>query len=165
MRALFVGRFQPFHNGHLHAIKKIAKDAEKVFIVIGSSQYANTEENPFSAEEREEMVKRALDKEGINNYAIYKAPDVNDDAKWASHVCSFVPDFDAVYSGNKLVQKLFKAYGKKIIPVKHVNRGKLSGTEIREKIKKNLEWKLFLPESVSEYIMKIGGDERIKKFG
>jgi len=163
VKALFAGRFQPFHKGHLHALKKISKEAERVFIVIGSAQYANTKENPFSADEREEMIKRALDSEGIANYGIYKVPDVNDDAEWAKHICSFVPDFDAVYSGNRLVRKLLKAHGKKVIPLKHVNRGELSGTEIRRKISENLEWRSFLPKSVSAYIAEIGGDARIKK--
>jgi len=165
MKALFVGRFQPFHNGHLHAIKEIAGKAEKVFIIIGSSQHANTEENPFSAEEREEMIRRALGEAGITNYAIYKVPDVNNDAAWAEHLCSFVSDFDVVYSGNKLVQKLFKAHGKKVIPLKHVNRENLSGTEIRRRIRESLDWQSLLPESVSNYIIEIGGVKRIKNPG
>ena len=37
-RALFIGRFQPFHNAHLADIKKILKENDEVLIAIGSSQ-------------------------------------------------------------------------------------------------------------------------------
>jgi len=57
---LFVGRFQPFHNGHLMVIKGMVKVCEKVVIGVGSSQESMTPENPFTATERREMIQRAL---------------------------------------------------------------------------------------------------------
>jgi len=47
---LIIGRFQPFHNGHLYAIKNALKKVDELVIAIGSSQYVNTEDNPFSFE-------------------------------------------------------------------------------------------------------------------
>ena len=41
MTALFIGRFQPFHKGHLAAIKWILKKEGKIFIVIGSNQQSS----------------------------------------------------------------------------------------------------------------------------
>ncbi|EQD45121.1 nicotinamide-nucleotide adenylyltransferase, partial [mine drainage metagenome] len=52
MRAFVVGRFQPFHNGHLHVIKEILSQYSSVIIGIGSAQYSHTMENPFTAGER-----------------------------------------------------------------------------------------------------------------
>jgi len=57
MIALFIGRFQPFHSGHLDAIKQISE--EEIIIGIGSSQYSKTEENPYSFEERKKMIKKS----------------------------------------------------------------------------------------------------------
>ena len=37
-RGLYVGRFQPFHLGHLGAVKSILEDVEELVIVIGSAQ-------------------------------------------------------------------------------------------------------------------------------
>ena len=79
MKALLIGRFQPFHKGHLQAIKKILKEANEVVIVIGSSQFKNTVENPFSAEERLEMIRQALKEEMISRYQVFKVPDINND--------------------------------------------------------------------------------------
>ena len=39
---LYVGRFQPFHLGHLEAIKHILKKVDTVIIAIGSAQYSHT---------------------------------------------------------------------------------------------------------------------------
>ena len=44
---LFIGRFQPFHNGHLQDIKNALKEVDELIIAIGSSQHFNTKENPF----------------------------------------------------------------------------------------------------------------------
>ncbi|RMF91195.1 MAG: nicotinamide-nucleotide adenylyltransferase, partial [Methanobacteriota archaeon] len=61
MKALFIGRFQPLHKGHMMIIKRILEETDALSIVIGSSQHAGTPENPFSADEREEMLRRALE--------------------------------------------------------------------------------------------------------
>ena len=50
MTALFIGRFQPFHSGHVDAIKQISE--KEIIIGIGSSQYSGTDDNPYSFEER-----------------------------------------------------------------------------------------------------------------
>jgi nicotinamide-nucleotide adenylyltransferase len=49
LKALFIGRFQPLHLGHLDALKQISK--EEIIIGIGSSQYSGTKENPYNFEQ------------------------------------------------------------------------------------------------------------------
>ncbi|HLN89981.1 MAG TPA: adenylyltransferase/cytidyltransferase family protein, partial [Candidatus Binatia bacterium] len=51
-RGLYVGRFQPFHLGHLDAIKYVLKEVDELVIVIGSAQYSHNSNNPFTAGER-----------------------------------------------------------------------------------------------------------------
>ena len=46
--ALFIGRFQPFHNGHLYSLNKCLEIGEQVVIAVGSSQESGTENNPYS---------------------------------------------------------------------------------------------------------------------
>ncbi|MGF3523208.1 MAG: adenylyltransferase/cytidyltransferase family protein, partial [Candidatus Bathyarchaeia archaeon] len=60
-RGLYVGRFQPFHLGHLDAIQKILEEVEEIVIVIGSSQYSHNIHNPFTAGERLVMIRKALE--------------------------------------------------------------------------------------------------------
>ena len=56
MRALFIGRFQPFHKGHLKIIQQASETYDQILVGIGSSQYSHTVDNPFTAEERTEMI-------------------------------------------------------------------------------------------------------------
>ena len=116
MRALLIGRFQPFHKGHLQAIKRILKEASELLIVVGSSQFKNTPDNPFSAEERVEMIRLALEAERISGCQIFKVPDINNDHLYPAHVMRRVPSFEVVYTGNDLVQRLFKNAGKNVTP-------------------------------------------------
>ena len=116
MITLFIGRFQPFHKGHLHDIKNALKFSDKVIIGIGSSQEENTSENPFSFDERKEMIGYVLRKNNIS-VSIFAVPDINDDSKWVEHVISITGEVDIVYTGNGWVRGLFESKG---YPVKEV---------------------------------------------
>ena len=58
MRALFVGRFQPFHNGHLALMRNILaeKDIKSLVIAIGSTQHSHSLINPLTCGERILMI-------------------------------------------------------------------------------------------------------------
>jgi len=107
MKALFIGRFQPFHNGHLKAIKYLSNKYDELIIGIGSSQYSNTIDNPFSSDERMLMIKESLKQENLTNYKIILIPDINNPPKWVDHVLSITSDFDVVVSNNDFTKKLF----------------------------------------------------------
>ena len=162
MKALFVGRFQPFHNGHLRVLKTVYKDFDEIIIGIGSSQYSNTLENPFTAEERKEMIEKTLNAEGIKNYKIYFIPDIHNYPKWVSHVESIVPKFDVVISNNLLTSKLFSEKGYIVRNTPLFEREKYSGKEIRRRMLEGREWKNLVPKQVVDIIEKIKGVERIK---
>jgi nicotinamide-nucleotide adenylyltransferase len=164
MNALLIGRFQPFHKGHLIVIKKILSEMNELIIVVGSSQHRDAVGNPFSADERLEMIKRVLDSEGISRYQVYKVPDIGDDDLYPGHVMEHVPRFDVVYSGNSLVQRLFGAAGKEVRKISLIKRDEYSGTEIRKRMASGEEWKSLLPTQVVEYLEEISGVERVKKF-
>ena len=61
-RGLFLGRFQPFHNGHLYVVEEMIHDKsiDEIIIGIGCAQEAYTLENPFTAGERFEMINNTL---------------------------------------------------------------------------------------------------------
>jgi len=58
--AVLIGRFEPFHNGHLANMKQAFEIADHVQILIGSSFQARTPKNPFTYHERCEMISSAL---------------------------------------------------------------------------------------------------------
>jgi len=158
---LFIGRFQPFHNGHLQDIRNALKEVDELIIAIGSSQHFNTKENPFSVEERIEMIENTLAKENIGNCTLFPVPDIGEDAKWVEHVKTLVPKFDIVYTGNDLTEKLFRKAGYKVKRVNIVEG--INGTSIRDKMLNNEGWEELVPLETIKIIEKAGGVKRVKR--
>ncbi|MFH1127570.1 MAG: nicotinamide-nucleotide adenylyltransferase [archaeon] len=160
--ALFIGRFQPLHIGHMKDIKDILKECDKVIIAIGSAQYSITPQNPFTHSQRKEMIRLALNDAGIpeNKYYIVGITDIHNDELWVGHVKSSCPDFDIAYTGNPLVKKLFERSGYK---VKDITITKdISSSMIRERILHDLEWKRFVPNAAAYYLDDIEATALIK---
>lgn len=53
---VFIGRFQPFHNGHKAVIETALEQAKEVVVVVGSSFAARNIRNPFTFQERKAMI-------------------------------------------------------------------------------------------------------------
>ena len=160
-RALFIGRFQPFHKAHLVDVKKILKECDEIVIAIGSSQEKYTLENPFSYSERKRMIELALKNNKIKKYKIYSVPDLYNDKKWVGYIRKNLPSYEFVYSGNPWTLRCFKKHDSK---VKKINLIKgVSSTAIRNMMIKNKNWKKMVPKEIAEYIKKIDGVKRIKR--
>ena len=52
MHGLLIGRFQPFHLGHLNAVEYALKNVDILWIVVGSADKSHEYRNPFTAGER-----------------------------------------------------------------------------------------------------------------
>ena len=156
---LLVGRFQPFHRGHLWLVKKMAQEVDLIKIAIGSSQEKHTKKNPLSAQERREMLKRILDKNKIKNYKIYYVPDTVNDKSWVDSVKKKTGQFDLVYSGNNWVVKLFREKKYKVVKIKEIKG--ISGTKIRKLIRGKKAFKKYLPMQVLVYLKSIKALARI----
>jgi nicotinamide-nucleotide adenylyltransferase len=162
--ALFIGRFQPFHMGHLSAVKWIAARSRKVIVAIGSAQYANQPQNPFSAKERARMIEGQLEAAGLGGKsAVVPVSDVNSDAKWAAHVDAHVPGYEVVYSNNALVKRLMKKAGKVVKAVPFFKKEKYNATKIRARMKRKIMWEDRVPEKVKTVLKKINAEERIRR--
>lgn len=163
MKALYIGRFQPFHNGHIQIIKEASKKYSEVIIGIGSSQYGHTIENPFTNNERKIMIEKSLKNIGIKNYKIVLIPDIHNPPKWVDHVLSIISDFDEVITNNNFTKQLFSKKGYIIKETPLYNKEKYSGEVIRGKIKNDETWEDLVPLEVSKIIKMIKGENRIKQ--
>ena len=163
MNALFIGRFQPFHNGHLKIIKNASQKYDYIIIGIGSSQYTNTRENPFSSDERKKMIEETLKDKGILNFKIIQIPDIHNPPKWVDHVVSIFSDFHIIISNNELTLKLFLEKGYKIEKTPLYEKNLLSGKEIRKRISSGKEWESLVPKTVFKIIRNVNGEKRIKR--
>jgi len=54
--AVFIGRMQPLHNGHVQNIKNALEIAHEVLVIVGSANQPRTPRNPFTAAERTGMI-------------------------------------------------------------------------------------------------------------
>jgi bifunctional NMN adenylyltransferase/nudix hydrolase len=63
--AVFIGRFEPFHLGHLHVIENALTIAERLIIVIGSHNKPIDWKNPWTSSERMQMIKASLTPEQL----------------------------------------------------------------------------------------------------
>lgn len=153
--ALYIGRFQPFHNGHLDAIFQLKeKGFKRIIIGIGSSNEERTLKNPFSFKERFDMIDLCLKNKMIEvDYDIVGIPDFGDNKKWVDYILRELPDFEVVASGNSYVYSCFKDIQKEIFDLEL--RFDVKGTNVRDDI---LFGKQFcdveIPNEVADYICK-----------
>lgn len=147
---LFIGRFQPFHLGHLDALQQISKKETRIIIAIGSAENKRSKTNPFTARQRYQMIEQAL-REKLKNIIIIPVRDINNNNKWVRHIESLLPEFGNVYTGSSIVKRLFEKAGRhKVIPI-HI-RKKISGTEIRKRISEGKKWSHLVPKGVAMII-------------
>ena len=162
MRALVVGRFQPFHKGHLSAILEVLSKCDEVIIVIGSAEESHTSSNPFTASERYQMISSSLPEDARARVHIIPVRDVNRYAIWVNHVESYVPPFDVVYSNSAITRSLFAQVGYDVRKTKAYNQKLYSGSEIRRRILAGERWKHLVPPTVHSIAEELGVRERLR---
>ncbi|HVX01702.1 MAG TPA: nicotinamide-nucleotide adenylyltransferase, partial [Nitrososphaera sp.] len=164
---LFVGRFQPFHRGHLATVKFALKSVNDLVIVVGSAQKSHEQRNPFTAGERIAMIRAALkaDKD-INNIIgrIMTIPviDVDVHSLWTRQVDMLVPRYDVVFANDPFTLFLFREQGIRTVEPPLKDRNRLMATEVRRRMAEGGEWQELVPEPVAKVIGQIGGLERVK---
>ncbi len=163
--ALFVGRFQPFHQGHYLTILDLGSQYKNVIIGIGSAQAGFTADNPFTSKEREKMIRASL--AGVSfDWSLFPIPDIDNDSAWVHHVESIVGKFDVAYSGNTHCIKLFKQAQIPTFTQRMIQRHRYWGTEIRKRMhKKDTSWLKLVPEPVAEILQTIHAKERLLTLG
>ena len=82
--AILIGRFQPFHNGHAALLRATLAQAGRVVVVPGSSFRSRNARNPFTWEERAEMIAASLDEAEARRVAFVPVRDYYDDRRWAA---------------------------------------------------------------------------------
>ncbi|GMA13982.1 NUDIX domain-containing protein [Deinococcus metallilatus] len=57
---VYIGRFEPPHQAHLLVMLEALEQVQKLIVVIGSARAARNTKNPFTAEERQEVITAML---------------------------------------------------------------------------------------------------------
>ena len=162
MDGLLIGRFQPFHLGHLDAVLFGLSRIENLFICIGSSNKSNERRNPFSAEERREMIVSSIEPSMAARLKIFDIPDVGDHEKWTFEIDKIVPKYDVIFTNDEFTKTLFEKREMNVIPVVLKDREKFSGTNVRARIADDKSWLDLVPDGTKKVLDKINAKERLK---
>ena len=190
---MICGRFGHIHNGHKLIIDTGTELCEKVLLLIGSSQESHTLRNPFTADFREELIKKVY--EDNPNIKIAKLQDLTNEYDithdWGQYVIDKTIEYagnkaDLIITGNDEMRKgWFSEEQMKGVTELSIDREKIkiSATELRGYILLNNkeEWKKYIPkEIITEFeeirhhlleveiyqkiLKEIGEDKTIEKF-
>lgn len=157
---LILGRFQPLHNGHMKVIRDAYKEDHDIAIAVGSAGRSNEKNNPFSGEERKNMLTKAFQADNIP-IKVVLVPNLPSDEDYVKHVLEHVKDRPSkIITENPWTIDLFTKAGYEVtVTDRHFE---LSATDIRNKIAEDKNWEDLVPTKVAEIIKEIDGINRIK---
>jgi nicotinamide-nucleotide adenylyltransferase len=163
-RGLMIGRYQPFHLGHLNLAEQILTECEELVVAIGSPEANFSFNDPFTAGERITMVHETLKKRGLrmSNCYVLPVPNSNNNYTWFESIRSMIPKVTTVYSGNQFVRLLLPENVKVRSPT-FVKFKIYNGTRIRNLIVGNGNWQDLVPTPVALFMKEIDGVSRLKK--
>ena len=162
MNGLLIGRFQPFHLGHLEALRFALSKVDKLWLGLGSSNKPSEKNNPFSAEERKEMILSSIDESMKLKISIYFIPDLDNHVRWIEKIDTIVPDFDIVFSNDELTNHLYSKRDVQVMPIPFLKRDELSGTNVRDLIISDQKWDHLVPLGTRKFLEKSNAKDRLK---
>lgn len=162
MNGLLIGRFQPFHLGHLEALHFALSKVDKLWVGLGSSNKAPQKNNPFSAEERKKMILSSIDDSIRDKIEIYFIPDFEDHKKWVENIDIIVPKFDMVFTNDDMTKYLYSKLETMVVAIPFTKRDVLSGTNIRDLILSDQPWEEFVPDGTRNFLNETNAKQRLK---
>ena len=83
---IYIGRFQPFHNGHKYIIEEGLKISNTIIVFCGSSNQTRTLKNPFTYTERRKFILNSFSELYINKIQVAPLDDCENDIEWIKNV-------------------------------------------------------------------------------
>ena len=162
MNGLLIGRFQPFHLGHLEALQFALSKVDKLWLGLGSSNKPIEKNNPFSADERKKMILSSISDSLKNKITIYFIPDLDNHVKWIEKIDTIVPTFDIVFSNDPLTDHLYSKRSVQVMTIPFLKRDQLSGTRVRDLIKGDQKWDDLVPSGTKLILENLDSKNRLK---
>jgi nicotinamide-nucleotide adenylyltransferase len=168
--AAFVGRFQPFHNGHLEVALEALAAAPRVYVGITNPDVRSLQahdsnshrhrrgDNPFRYHERARMIAAALSDAGIaaEAYTVVPFP-LENAALWANYIPLDSLQFVRVFSpweAEKLT--MLRAGGYNVRMLQGTPDNKISAGDIRQAMLDGADWRRDLSPPVAHLCGEIG---------
>lgn len=149
--AAFLGRFQPFHQGHHRAVEWTRERYAEVVLALGSPRKARTAENPLDAEERLHVIRGCLP-----DVRVEPVPDEDRGETgyltWGRRLVERT-GADVVVSGNEVVQRIVREHTDATVAQQELHSPeRYSGTELRRRIRAGEPWRELVPECCVERV-------------
>ncbi len=159
--AVYWGRFNPPHKGHLNLIRKIRKEVDMLIVAIGSAELKNTSRNPFDGREKKKMMTAYLKELKIgSNVKVIAVPDGKSMRSAVRNLFEACGKFDVLYTDKETIIKIVKNK----VKIRRIYRtGNISSTKIRDAIATDQKWEHLTGRSVAKLVKKFNGIQRIKK--
>lgn len=116
-----IGRFSLFHNGHAHLINRAVESSDFVLILIGSSHQVRTIKNPFTFDERAQVIADYITKKYPNTTVRINPTDDSKDffeSTWSTGII-IKPLHDHIYNDLEWINEVQEHVTdtKKILPI------------------------------------------------
>jgi len=159
-KIVYIGRFQPIHNGHLQTIRTALRMAKKIILVIGSHRRSRSVKNPWTADERKNMILSCLTKAEQKRVSFVFIRDrVFNETLWNSNVINEVSFLSKAQDRIGLIghEKDASSYYIKTFPQWELivvdNYKNLNSTDIRQKLFSNQKTNAAdVPKSIATYL-------------
>ncbi len=134
-RAIVLGRFQPFHNGHAYLVKQAAlvHPNQPVMVAIGSAKKEWEPNNPWSAEDRTAMISAWAESEQIE-IETCSIEDINDPPNWVAHARKSHGEGTLITS-DEMTSRLYKDASFPVHDVPLSERERFEGWRVRQTAK------------------------------
>ena len=158
-----MGRFQPFHLGHMHLARRILGECDEAIIAVTSSQFNYLEKDPFTAGERIEMIHESIRDSDLDlsRCLILSIENQFNVATWHSYLKAALPSFGRVYSGNDYVSMLLSDSGVEVVVPEFLDAATYNGTRIRSMIASGESLDGLVPEAVRTILERIDAQNRL----
>lgn len=162
--AVFIGRFQPFHGGHIHVIEEALKVSKKVLVLVGSAYSPRDIRNFLTFEERKQII----EEEYKHTHRVQVLPlrdHLYNDDRWVSQVQKQVlkvaspSDNIAIIGHSKDESSYYLSIFPQFKQLEVKNYKNLNATDIRHYLLEG-----YIPEAVLPSVMSqiIGSDDKPK---
>ena len=150
---LVVGRFQPFHLGHLHLLREALKHANKLIIAVGSSNVTDNN-NPISYIDRVKMLEKVIEEEGLDGKIekIVPSPDDPNDEIWLQKLLENAGKFDLVVGNNDWTNDILEKSGFRVIKVPYFKRELYQGYLVRKLFREGGNWQVRVPKYLLKFV-------------
>lgn len=159
-----VARFKPVHLGHLAVLEAALARADRLRVGLGSANRHDLD-NPWSAAESAEMIRRALGAEA-GRVDLVEIEDLGDGPRWAALVCERLGPLDLFVTANAYVRQLLErryALAPMVALVPPERRVRVDGRGVRRALALGEGWRELVPAAVADYLEAGGRVERFRR--